>query len=391
MKFLSLVFVLMTSAMAFAGAGGHGTDNPRPDHGAAWFLQKGRPIKYCVEVGNQFGVDKAALLADISAVFKQWTDYINKRRPGSPVNSQGVFIGDCKDTKGSEDLSFYFGITNPLVTKAKKLYDDPIAMAQKTAYNTDTGWGKGFIWAINSQSSNPKEKFPNWSDSLTRYGMILHEIGHVLGSDHVEDTIMTRNLAMLFRNQQFPGASPDPNFRKIDWLEELADCYVCKYKGGPLDLNSSNINQQRAGSYFKLFTGKEAIGEVKMTYTAGFSKKTRAYQTSLEVRDASGAYSFPLVTHGNQWSMDEGYVFTYAKTVSDKYNTDGSHVDVQGSVKHVVIDNLTLITRSGQKIALIEKRNMGWRTLQVDAAIDGEIINLFTNMEPGEDYDLGFD
>jgi len=378
MKVLSIfIFILALNSIAFAGAGGHGIDDLRPDHGAAWFLQKGRPIKYCVEVGGHFGVDSRVLLPEIDAAFKQWTTYLKKRIPESPVNTQGVYIGDCKDTKGAENLSFYFGVSNDLVTRAMVHYDNPIAMAQKTDYKTETGWGKGFVWAINSQERDPKQKYPNWSNETSRYVMILHELGHVFGCDHIDGTVMQSGLAGYIRTQ------PTSLNKSIDWEMNVVDCFNCTFRGGFYQKTSPRFygwhSPDNGKATFKRFVGRDPIGDVNVKYLTSlngertaFEDYVESYKAIYEISDNSGAYRFSLTPDASDVGTYEGSaLYAFWKTKQYPFWNSSS------SPKQPITTNFTLTTKTGEKIALVEKRNLGDLAVQVDAALDGKMTSIF--------------
>lgn len=374
---LVLISVLL-SALAAQGGGsdGGGGDNPKPDHGAAWFLGKTRTIRFCTEVSAGFGVSEALLVKDVEGAFAQWNEYLNKRRPQYPITAKATYIGQCRG-KAEEDLSFYFGISNKKVEKAKTPFDNPIAFAQKLSYDMRSAWGRGFIWMINSRSSDPKINYPDWSHPDKRYAMLLHEIGHALGNGHVAETIMDGLLASLYVKDDTMSDFLPKIFRNIEWRRELADCLDCTYQGTFLDWPEGGYrrpSQDLAQKVFKLLVGKDAVGKVSALYTAKKGDGFPAYIIS----DSTGDYKFPIAQQGFDWSPNEAFVFTYARDIFDKEKS--KYVpNAQGSIKHTWAINFSLKTNSGQRIPAVLKRNMIDHAVILDAAIDGSMTNIFAS------------
>jgi hypothetical protein len=380
MKFLSLILALSTSAVAYAGAGGHGLDSLRPDHGSAWFLQKGRAIKYCVEVSDKFGVDSGDLVTGINTAFREWTVYLHEKYGpiGRPINTQSQYVGTCKTTKGTEDLSFYFGTTNPEVEEAMKLYDHPLAFAHKTSYDL-SGWGKGIIWATNTGSFDKKQNSPYWPAITNRYRMILHELGHVFGNEDLPGTIMDdQELAGEILGWS-PDMSPQPRLGKnnIDGTLDLVRAgQGVVYSGAVLDFKA-NYSQPEAKKLFKLFVGKEPKGDVVVKY----DEDGGIYQLA----DQGGHYDFRLQPKlgggwgiGGGWSPPFGQVFKYTRTEIDP-TTKKPYVNSDSEPMAVNMNYFTLYTHSGQHIAVNVMHNMFYRPVQIDAAIDGEMVNIFVS------------
>lgn len=173
---------------------GNGSENPPPESGGAWFLGP-RAVRYCVVVGQGFGLTSQEALRAAENAFSAWREYLGRperraRLNGAPLLLNSHALATCD---GSEDLTFYFEGDEPLLRRPPANLESPVGYAVRTRYSMETGWGKGYIWIGRPFLITPS--FPDWKRSpLTLHAELLHELGHVLGCGHVPDTIMDRFL-----------------------------------------------------------------------------------------------------------------------------------------------------------------------------------------------------
>lgn len=210
--FLAVFLFLGTYAYGGGGAGDSGGgDNVKPESGSAWFLGND-VIQYCAEIDTKFGVPKEDVLPYLTNAFKVWHDYIGIHHTRSTKNLstyEDLRLATRSHLKencdGKEDVKFYFGGTNQEIEKIKTLYDDPSGFAHRSSYDQEKGWGKGFVWIAPSKSIEQGRGFPNWNSPYTLHGILLHEIGHLYGCQHIEGTIMSAKISDFIRwAQQYP-------------------------------------------------------------------------------------------------------------------------------------------------------------------------------------------
>lgn len=138
--------------------------------------------------------------------------------------------------------------------KAKAEYYNPIAFAHRANYDLDAAWGKGFVWVAPKASPHLSWDFP-----YRLHGIVLHEVGHVLGCEHVRGTILTEDIANLIRTASTSPEHVKALLTTIDGEAELKlrmnDLF--DYKG-----KISRWGIEETEKTFKLFVGRAPVGKV---------------------------------------------------------------------------------------------------------------------------------
>lgn len=269
---LSLAFSYL--ALAGNGAGG-GTDNQKSV--LAWFLGPEKVISSCIRLSPTFGVSETEVISTIQAVYKKWGDYlVAKNIPwefgSTPIMSTKINVQE--KCKGNEDLIFYFGVEDEQVKKAKAHYHNPYAFAEQLSYDHKNGTSKGFIWIAPPGSVVPNYQVPNWTLPNTLFGILLHEVGHTLGSSHINNTIMGEYFGEYIFVQG-PKGYMNEVLTHIDHQNELAVCRKC---GAEFTASENDTEVGTGKSYlfdaFHELTGKTAISKpvAKFTMNIGAGK-----------------------------------------------------------------------------------------------------------------------
>lgn len=273
-----------------------------PDHGAAWFLGKGKTVRACYEVAPGFGADSVVIETSILQAYQTWKNYIDSKEIFRDIAADLVTVDGnrlvpsvdvelIKKCDGSEDLKFYFGATSAEVETAKAEFDSPIAFAHRSSYDATQGWGKGFIWVANSIEVDGQS--PSiWSLSDTLQGILLHEIGHVLGCDHVQGTIMDEYIAdWVMAARKYP-TRVHYVLTSIDNHKELYSCPDCSLeiegRISPLTNMSSIIDD----AAFEVLMGRKPQGEIHTKFRRLTSQPHLVVGNTLTLSDEKGSHEF---------------------------------------------------------------------------------------------------
>lgn len=293
---LVFAFAISTQAFAVGGYSGGGSDYHEIGTGTAWFIGT-KEIPYCIQKSDNFGLSTTEIQQNFDSAVQTWTRYIQDRKIQTTLprehqlNLNFRYVGACQ---GTELVRLYFGLEPKEVLEAKKKFEKPYAFAIRESYDLAAGMGKGFIWFAQTGSLFPKAGttgFPNWTQPYTLHGMMLHELGHVLGVGHMDGTIMAESLMHWMQmgdsNESWATSRAKAVLTSIDDLKIL-------YYGSNLEFKidgqlSYNWQANEAKANFKTFMGREPVGEVRATYYNGQYKK-------LALTDSKGSTTFDIKT-----------------------------------------------------------------------------------------------
>lgn len=308
--------ITTTKPVTMGDERGNGAEYIRADDGSAWFFDGSRKIRYCMAIAPSFGADADRVHNAIKSAFATWEKYLVTkerigidRKPGFRFATELAYLPTCD---GTEDLSFKFGILDAESTSHLKDLRTPVALAVRTAYDPKTRWGKGFVWLASQgslgESMSPKSEqgsvqtkpLPDWSGSYSIEGILLHEVGHIFGNEHIPGTIMQEYI--VHSAQWLPEVDRQRYLTQIDWYFELVPSATsCNapvkgtlgfkgldpFTGTPYDTTQDN---------FKLLTGRAPVGKVNTEYTAS---SCETGFTTLIVSDDDDRFVFPIFIAGD--------------------------------------------------------------------------------------------
>lgn len=312
-----------------AGGGENGGgDFQDEDYGATWFLGE-KPIRYCMEVAPDFGTSVTEIAKTIDNAFETWKNYIEERKIHHKLSKteqpsvHRVFMPKCD---GSEDLKFYFGSMNPQLQNIKSHYKNPAGFAHRSSYDRESGRGKGLIWIAPPGSVIPSKKVPDWTKPNFLRGQLLHELGHIYGCEHVDQTIMREKIVSLL----LPGATLEDRAQldKIDGEKILAFP-----EKGDLVLKGRirRLDNEQSRAVFKKFTGRDPQGEI----TGVFKTDTRGKKIELSLRDDLGSIAIPIVM---TLERSVGYYFS-ARVFKISYKEQHETKGVAGFVGYALVQD----------------------------------------------------
>lgn len=267
---MGLIISTPTLAASQGGYSGGGGDLHEMNTNAAWFLGQ-TPITYCIQRSEKFVLAVPEIQKNFEASVTLWKSYIRDRKIHAQepqdrrLNLNFQYSGACT---GTENLKIYLGVENSAVTTAKKKFEKPYAFAIRESYDLDKKMGKGFMWFAEAASIYPKggSGFPNWHDPYTLQGIMTHELGHILGVGHVEDTIMEEEM-MSYMQMMDPSSAFNSRGKAV--LTSIDDLRIL-HIGGTSHIEipgriSNNNNEDQITETFKNFMGRMPVGKVRMT------------------------------------------------------------------------------------------------------------------------------
>lgn len=298
--FWTITFAVLGTTAAVASEGGisgGGTDYRPFGDGSAWFLGA-RTIKVCYEVAPDFVPSGMEL--DVPATFfnafELWKSYYQRLpmdqflKPQMRLDFNYEIHSTCS---GSEDLALYLGVMNENIARARLQHGSPVALVDRESYDLSAGWGKGLIWVASTGSIIPTKNFPNWAAPLRLQAVITHELGHVLGCDHVSGTIMQENLADLLTDNINPEYQ-QTRLSHIDGDKLFYPVYP-EYDG----VIGVPYEEGSPEETFRLFMDRKPIGKTR----AHFAIEYATQNIGLDLTDDQGTVHFSINLNATQGSM----------------------------------------------------------------------------------------
>lgn len=316
-----IVAAACVSGSIFAGGvDSGGGDNHPMEWGVAWFQDGNRSFSRCYEAAEDFGADVAVVDRVFQATLAQWHDYFDSRlllqknagrsygfstHSTLPKDDAGRETFDCK---GDEDLKIYLGTSSPEVKRAAVAFDNPTAFPHRTAFNKKTMWGKGLLWFAKEDSISTAKGFPKWNEEQLHI-IFLHELGHVLGADHYNNTVMDSRISEYMLSALTAGPRATSPLKKIDWRWELIECLTCSFE------KRLNVFGRGESQTFKELAGRDVDGDIfiKLDFLKNPKEMTvKGYKftpwAEISYRDNKGSYSIWLErqTEGSQFVTGSG-------------------------------------------------------------------------------------
>jgi hypothetical protein len=325
--------------------------------GSAWFVGPIRKVNACIEISKDFEkvVSRERAKQSILSAYSTWANYIKEKGVARLEGDQRLptDIEIASTCGGKEDLTFKFGVVDKDVKAHMGRYKKPVSFAALETYDLKSTWGKGFIWVAPQGSLGKDEDLqrpiPDWSLPYTVEGILLHEIGHVLGNSHVEGTVMTADFARYLKGN--PSDFGKQVLTSVDFRKELHVCIKCDFQQEGLLGNNETVlpsgHTQREEN-FKLLTGRLPVGTVHAKF------QVRNEKSYLVVEDSKDQSSFELTPkkgrfYTSTWGSDT-FKIAWQKPLSGL----GSAYSSSG-----IMLSMTLTTVPGKKIPVRVGRNMG--------------------------------
>lgn len=361
--FIFVLLSLLTLNVYAGGANGGGTDHLPEDFGVAWFLQDTSPrfVNVCLEHDpKKFPLDPQTVKEPFLRAVKKWSSYIAARdiyegdeeevENQNPVILRIVTDFRFVDSCANADLTIYLGVENKEINDIRAGMFDPYAFAYRQSYDPLKGWGKGFIWI--SGPNQQGEFFWDKNEGLNLDGVLLHELGHVLGNEHLDGTIMDSRFGEHLSDYEIPAGNFYYDWYKylmtnIDWNNEVVQQMTSgKFPEGGMYLEGSKAEAES----FRFATGRALVGKPRANMKFELQRPNdEIINGTYTVADDADEVSYPLTLKIATTNVVSGNRNIFARYREfDAINQDGE------SWRH-----MSRLTSDSQVVSV-----MGWITIR---------------------------
>jgi hypothetical protein len=248
--------------------------------------------------------------------------------------------------QGDEDLRAYFGINHPDVKRFRPRFKNPYGFTVSLETSVDHYWNKGILWIagpgeVDAVRGVPAWNLPNQVPGAPTYAAlrfeVRHNIGHLFGNGHIDNTIMTSLSGRYLRDWTDPTShvwSPGANYLNIDQFLDLvanvnlAESFALAAKFGftVLPQGGESFPDPRAleKSFEKIF-GHPPVGEVTASATRLENPKRKLHARPDEAPQGTGPVE---VTFQDDQGRHSAQILTTAKATERDEGTplfDGQH------------------------------------------------------------------
>ncbi len=356
---------------------GGGTGGLREENGAAWFYQDKTPnyIRACIKRSQKFKATEKMIQNVILNSFQIWDDYINKsdiytskvtddQGNPYPYNDKLKILTQLKFEKCSKDteLTFYFGVKDQRVKDVLAGLNNPKGFAFRNYEDIDAqkGTSKGIVWIFDptdTPTDLSDDLYFDWSDTKYLQAIMNHEVGHIMGVGHFENTIMQEDIEHLFilSKMTIDATTPEQTkelilnakkyLNKIDHKTKLLSKF--EFKGESFEGMMGVPGSKELDETFKVFMKRSPIGKVKVKlqitspdlnktkYFVTDDLETKEFELTKFERDVTN-FSFGTIipnkfkrvrktydAQWDSWDIDSDNEFTFSARLRGKMHIKG--------------------------------------------------------------------
>lgn len=344
-----------------SGEKGNGAETWIDVNNSAWFTNSTLWPRACYQVDPGFGVSRETIAKAVNEAEHAWWNYVHSKQ--IEVSIRMLNSWNIVECYGDEDIVYYFGSKPQEVQDALSKFTRPVAFAYRTEVDVAAGKSRGFIWvAPQGALTTGSAVYPDWSQRYNLTGILMHELGHVYGVDHVSLTIMDERVA------DFLSMNDSERKERLSGIDSYRDLYIC------LDcpVSKPGLLGLAVDQNFKELVGRTSVGPVFARVEGSFTKSLK-----LIIDDFSGTSVFDVEIP----SLEDG--------LSSSGETEGifrvASADQDGLITFTQINRGTRVvyakmkTSLGRELPLVIELNMSTKTKLGgdDVIVDGLVIKTF--------------
>lgn len=222
MKSILVLILILASMVLFTGSvlakGGSmdsGGGNIVTYHNNPWFINRDQ-VTYCVIKSDNYSLDMKRSLFEIRYAMDDWEMTLAKLKVSTNwKNHQKYrFIKKFKyleSCDGKVDLRIMLGVVDEKVKKVLRASGNGyVAFVKRESFNNQTLQSTGYIWVAPDLGKYSYKGINQraWYRGESTYYIIMHELGHVLGFQHVPfDPVMGPGMPEQYADLTVSGSS----------------------------------------------------------------------------------------------------------------------------------------------------------------------------------------
>ena len=276
-----------------------------------WFIGNIATVRYCVDMDEaNFGTSRETAEKAIESAIGLWKDALKNAEFGHHqeeplgtlvLGTQDFVKYDC--AADGIDIRFQMGKLSPDQTRKLGNPVKYVASAVQTSYDEENMRGAGFIYvapqrgALKPDADDVAENFWTVVEGFNLEVVLVHELGHVFGLPHSEDSIMGASVC----------EETITNKNSNSW-EQLRPFIESGRFGGSFH----NFLKGLVGNEFKLTSGELGASPdtVKTTLGVTFESTPEENSASLVLEDKK------LIIYSMHQEMESPYVSTRKRVLS---------------------------------------------------------------------------
>jgi hypothetical protein len=233
-KYLILITLVISSSLSFAETrvGNGGELRWRSDYSNPWWVINTKKVSYCVEIDeSRNSIDLKRFKQEIKRALFYWQDqfkdYHSFMMSYNTILGAGVQTFTYENCSNKTDLRFYLGKGSLSKSELKYFqsdYENLVGIAIREKYDKVNLKAKGFIYI---KGDDEKIFAKNrWSTPNLLKRALIHELGHVFGIGHIQNTFMDTGALSIWFGSEGSGYG-EFKIKELDFFRAMKQYSFC--------------------------------------------------------------------------------------------------------------------------------------------------------------------